>query len=293
MRPPSANPRRAGRVAVLLAAALVAVVAGLVFTGTALADAISPESGPTKNASDTDTLYKVVFIAGMAVIALVWGVLFYSIVRFRARRGRRPPQIRGNTPLELGWTIGASVLAIAIAVVTLFFLPEIRDPQASGPNGLAEARLENAAINQPSPPGGKAKSLRLKVSGAQYLWRYQYPNGAVAFHDMVVPRDTTVLLQITSTDVAHSWWIPELGGKFDAIRGLTNETWFKATRTGTFEGQCAEFCGANHAYMTARVVVLEPAAYEQWVAEQKRLIDEARKLVQQQRKEFEASGGSG
>jgi cytochrome c oxidase subunit II len=291
MRPPSANPRRTGRVPLLLAAVLVAAVVCLVWTGTALADAISPESGPTKNATDTDTLYKIVFILGMAVIALVWGVLFYSLFRFRARRGRRAPQIRGNTPLELGWTIGASVLAIAIAVVTLFYLPEIRDPERSGPNGLAEARLQNAAINQPSPPGGKAKALTIKVSGAQYLWRYQYPNGAVSFHDMVVPKDTTVLLEITSTDVAHSWWIPELGGKFDGIRGLTNETWFKATRTGRFEGQCAEFCGANHAFMTARVVVLEPQAYEQWVDEQKRLIDEARKLAQEQRKQIQSEAG--
>jgi cytochrome c oxidase subunit 2 len=293
MRPPSGNPRWAGRVPVLLAAVLVAAVASLVFTGTALANAVSPESGPTENARDINTLYWIVFILGLGVIALVWGVLFYSIFRFRAHRDLRAPQIRGNTPLELGWTIGASVLAITAAVIALFFLPEIRDPQGSGPGGLAEARLQNAAINQPSPPGGKDKALTIKVSGAQYLWRYQYPNGVVAFHDMVVPKDTTVVLEITSTDVAHSWWIPELGGKFDGIRGLTNETWFKATSTGRFEGQCAEFCGANHAYMTARVIVVEPDAYQRWVDEQKRLIDEARKLAQEQRKQFESEGGAG
>jgi cytochrome c oxidase subunit 2 len=288
MRPPSANPRRA-LLPVLLIALLVMAAASLVFAGTALADATTPEAGPTKNAVDTDTLYKIVFYIGLAVIALVWGILFYSLFRFRARRGRRAPQIRGNTPLELGWTIGASVLAAAIAVLTLFFLPEIRDPEPSGPAAVAEARGLNAAINQPAPGG---RSVNIKVSGAQYLWRYQYPNGAISFQEMVAPKDVTVTLEITSTDVVHSWWIPELGGKFDAIRGLTNETWFKATKTGVFEGQCAEFCGANHAFMTARVRVVEPEVYLDWVAEQKRLIDEARKLAAEQRPQFEGEGGS-
>jgi cytochrome c oxidase subunit II len=292
MRPPSATIRRSGLPPVLLAAVLLAVVAGLLlFPGTALAGAVTPETGPTKNADQINTLYKVVLVLGLAIIGLVWGVLFYSLFKYRARRGRRAPQIRGNSPLELGWTIGASVLAVAAAITAFAFLPSIRDPQASGPAGLAEARLENAATNQPSPPGGKAKALTIKVSGAQYLWRYQYPNGVVAFHDMVVPKDTTVLLDITSTDVAHSWWIPALGGKFDGLRGYTNQTWFKATKTGTFEGQCAEFCGANHAYMTAKVIVVEPPQYLAWVNEQKRLIDESRKLVQKQRKQFQSTGG--
>jgi cytochrome c oxidase subunit 2 len=201
----------------------------------------------------------------------------------------RAPEVRGNFRLELGWTIGASVVVTAIAIVTFFVLDDIRDPVASGPSALAEVRGENAAINQPAPPGKGA--LHIKVSGQQYFWRFQYPNGAVSFHDMVVPKDTTVTLEISSNDVAHSWWIPKLGGKFDAIRGLTNETWFKATETGTFTGQCAELCGSNHAYMTAKVIVVEPDRYLQWVQGQKSAIDEARKLVQVQRKELQATNG--
>jgi cytochrome c oxidase subunit II len=286
---PRATSGRARPLAVFLAVLAVVAVAALLFSPAALADAISPEAGPTKNAVKTDTLYKIVLFAGVAVIALVWGVLFYSLARFRARRERVAPQIRGNTPLELGWTIGASTLAVVIATITLLYLNDIRDPTASGPAALADVRGENAAINQPSPPGGK--TLPIKVAGQQFLWRYQYPNGAVSFQEMVVPRDTTVTLKITANDVAHSWWIPKLGGKQDAIPGLTNETWFKATRTGTFEGQCAEFCGANHAFMSAKVVVVEPAQYQQWVSRQKQLIAEAQKEGQKQRKQFQATTG--
>jgi cytochrome c oxidase subunit 2 len=284
---PRATSGRARRLTVFLAFLAVVVVVALLIAPGALADAISPEAGPSKNAVKTDTLYKIVLFAGVAVIALVWGVLFYSLARFRARRGRVAPQIRGNTPLELGWTIGAGTLAVVMAIVTLLYLNDIRDPAASGPSALADVSGENAAINQPSPPGDKA--LPIKVAGQQYLWRYQYPNGAVSFQEMVVPKDTTVTLKITSNDVAHSWWIPKLGGKQDAIPGLTNETWFKATKTGTFEGQCAEFCGANHAFMSAKVVVVEPAQYQQWVNRQKQLIQQAQKEVQKQRKQFQAS----
>jgi cytochrome c oxidase subunit II len=262
---------------------LALVVLALVLATGAGADALTPDAGPSRNAVDTDTLYKIVFYMGVAVIALVWGVLFYSLVRFRARRGEVAPQVRGNTPLELGWTIGAGLIVVAISVIAFFFLGDIRNPARSGAPGLAQASEENAALNQPPPPG--AKALAIKVGAQQYFWRYQYPNGAVSFHDLVVPKDTTVTLDITSNDVAHSWWIPALGGKADAIRGLTNHTWFKATSTGSFRGQCAEFCGVNHAAMTARVIVLEPDAFQRWVQDQKRLIQQARTAVANQRQQ--------
>jgi cytochrome c oxidase subunit 2 len=261
----------------------------LVLADSALADAFSPESGPTQNAKDTDTLYKVVFVIGLAIIALVWGILFYSLVRFRSRTGEAPRQVRGNTPLELGWTAAASVIVTVLAIVTIAYVDDIKNPVASGPSALAEVRGQNAAIDQPPPPGGKA--LAIKVSGQQYLWRFQYPNGAVSFHDLVVPKDTTVTLDISSNDVAHSWWIPKLGGKFDALRGLSNETWLKATSTGVFRGQCAELCGANHDAMTAKVIVVEPDQYQTWVENQKKLIQEAQKLVQQQRKRLPTTEG--
>jgi cytochrome c oxidase subunit 2 len=273
----------------LLAGLAVAAAAVLLFAGSAGADAISPEAGPTKNAVDIDTLYKIVFYVGLAVIALVWGILFYSLFRFRARRRRIAPQIRGNSTLELGWTIGASLIVTAIGIITLIFLPGIRDPQRSGPAGLAQAQTENATVDQPPVPGDNA--LNIKVAGQQFFWRFQYPNGAVSFHDLVAPKDTTVTLDITSNDVAHSWWIPKLGPKFDGIRGYTNKSWFKVTKTGVFKGQCAEFCGPNHAFMTAKVIIVEPDQYQQWVENQKREIQQAQKQVLKERPHFEGAQG--
>jgi cytochrome c oxidase subunit II len=108
---------------------------------------------------------------------------------------------------------------------------------------------------------------------------------------MVVPKDTTVVLAIKANDVAHSWWIPKLGGKMDAVPGYTNKTWFKATSTGTFTGQCAEFCGSGHAVMSAKVTVVEPQTYVAWVATQKKLIAQAQKLDLVMRKKFQSQGG--
>jgi cytochrome c oxidase subunit 2 len=274
---------RAAAVALLLAAVVVALIA---FPGAAWADVVTPEDGPTQNAQKIDDLYKIVFFIGLAVIGTVWAVLFYSLFRFRARRGRQAPQISGNTPLEIGWTAAATTIVAVIAIVTYIYLDDIIHPVASGPEAVAEARDQYATINQPPPPGGK--SLDIQVSGQQFLWRYQYPNQAVSFQEMVVPRDTTVTLTLKANDVIHSWWIPALGGKLDAVPGYENKTWFKATETGTFKGQCAELCGSGHYAMTAKVTVVEPQAYQTWVETQKKEFQEGQKLAQEQRKKIEA-----
>jgi cytochrome c oxidase subunit 2 len=280
--------RRACRLALIPLATGLALALGAVLAASAGADALTPDAGPTKNAVDIDTLYKIVFYIGLAVVAIVWGVLFYSLYRFRYRRGRRVPQVFGNSPLELGWTLAAGTIVVAITLITYLMLDGIKNPAPSGPSALAEARSENASLDQPAPPKG-TKPLEITVSGQQYIWRYQYPNGAVSFQEMVVPVDTTVVLSIKANDVAHSWWIPKLGGKMDAIPGYTNKTWFKATDTGTFTGQCAEFCGSGHAVMSAKVVVVQPQQYQTWVSDQKNLIKQAQQEVLKMRKQFQGS----
>jgi cytochrome c oxidase subunit 2 len=107
----------------------------------------------------------------------------------------------------------------------------------------------------------------------------------------VVPRNTTVELTLKANDVIHSWWIPKLGGKLDAVPGYENKTWFKATETGTFEGQCAELCGTGHYAMTAKVTVVEPEQYEAWVENQKAEFEEGQRLAQEQRREIERQLG--
>jgi cytochrome c oxidase subunit 2 len=129
------------------------------------------------------------------------------------------------------------------------------------------------------------------VNGQQYLWRYTYPgNDVYSYYKMVVPTNTTVVVKITSSDVAHSWWIPKLGGKADAIPGHVNQTWFKISKEGTYKGQCAELCGENHADMRAVVQAVSPARYQAFVARQRIELKAAQRALSAQRTAREGIG---
>jgi cytochrome c oxidase subunit 2 len=278
---PAVHPcARVLRRALLLVPAVVGV--GLLVAGPALGDAFTPQSGGSPNADDIDTLFKMVLVVAVIVLVGVEGLLLYTVIRFRKRKGMVAAQIHGNTHLELGWTIGAAVIVVVLIVLSFSKLSAINDPPASGPNVLVPAAggALVASYNQPPPPGGKG--ITIDVNGQQYVWRYTYPNGAFSYEEMVAPVDTTVILRIRSQDVAHSWWIPELGGKFDALPGYTNKTWFKipADKAGTiFRGQCAELCGNGHANMYARVRAVTPEQFKAYMACQKLLIAQAQRAT--------------
>ena len=271
-------------------AGLLAVASG------ASADLLTPESGGSPNADTIDTLYKIVAAVAFLVFAGVEGVLVYSMVKFRARKGAVPAQIRGNTRLEIGWTIGAAVILVVLAVVTFVTLDDIRNPPNSDANGFQARTADGVLVAnafRPEPPNGKA--LNIKVNGQQYVWRYTYPDGddnllnnAFAYEELVVPTGTTVTLDIEAQDVAHSWWIPKLGGKFDAIPGHTNHTWFKITKPGVYDGQCAELCGRGHANMLASVRAIAPADFERWLENPRAEIEQANKGAQERRSRIEA-----
>jgi cytochrome c oxidase subunit 2 len=273
----------------LLAALAAAVLAALLIAPSALADTFTPESGGSPNADDIDTLYKITLYVAIVIFLIVEGTLIWSLVRFRHRRSRPDgAQIRGNTPLEVGWTLAAALILVVLAVVTFVYLDDIENPPESGPDGLQASQTSFASIDQPAPPSGRPY-LRIKVNGQQYLWRYVYPGKRTVFsyYTMVVPVDTTVVLEITASDVIHSWWIPKLGGKADAVPGHTNETWFKipADKAGTtFTGQCAELCGAGHADMRAAVKAVTPDQYEAWAQRRADDIEAAGKALGEQRK---------
>jgi cytochrome c oxidase subunit II len=256
----------------LVAALAAAVFASLIGAPAAFADALTPESGGSQNADDIDTLYKITFYIGLVIFLLVWGTLLWSLVKYRAKRGGHADQIRGNTPLEIGWTLGAASILVILTVVTFLYLDDIETPPASGPNGLTASQAQFATIDQPDPPDGRPV-LRIRVNGQQYLWRYDYPGEGQLFsyQEMVVPTDTTVVLEIESSDVVHSWWIPKFGPKMDAVPGHVNESWFKVPdgAEGEYHGQCAELCGPNHADMRAKVVAMSPDDFQSW-ARQKR-----------------------
>ncbi len=290
----------------LLLVLALALIPSLALTGTASADFWSPEDGGSPNADTIDDLYWMLFVLATIVFVGVEGALVYSLFKYRARKGAVPAQIRGNTRLEIGWTVGAALILVVIAVVTFVQLDDVRNAPESDRQGLRltanNANLEevDTAVDRATPPSGR--SLKIKVNGQQYLWRYTYPdedrdqlNNAFSYEDLVLPVDTTVTLEITAQDVAHSWWIPELGGKFDAVPGHTNYTWVKIPGKlagRTFRGQCAELCGRNHANMVAHVRAVTPREYEAYIARRKQEISTANREAARQRNEQEEQGQS-
>ena len=278
-----------------LAAVLIAVAASLILPPAALANFFTPKSGGSPNANEIDSLYKIILYIAAFVFVLVEGALLYSVIRFRARKSRVAAQIHGNTPLEIGWTVAAALILVVLTVVTFVKLGGIINP----PNSSANGPFISAAVTQPTPPNGKR--LTICVQGRQYIWRYTYGNGCLnnafasklpySYQEMYVPANTVVVLDIESTDVIHSWWVPSLGGKVDAVPGFTTYTWFKAPHAGAlYHGQCAQLCGRQHAYMTALVRVLAPAQYTQWLQRQQQLIQGANSQVTQLRQSLTASG---
>jgi cytochrome c oxidase subunit 2 len=244
----------------------------------------TPQSGGSPNANHIHTLYDITLYVSLVIFVAVEGALLYALVRFRARKGAVAAQIRGNTRLEVGWTLGAAVILVALAVVTFAMLPSIENPPNSSPAGeslSADGSTLVASTTRRLPPNGK--SLNITVIGRQYIWQYVYPGATepdglgapYSYEEMVVPTETTITLDIVSEDVVHSWWIPKLGGKFQAVPGYHNYTWMKISKPGVYRGQCALLCGRGHARMIAAVRAVPPAQFEAWLANQKKLISEA------------------
>jgi cytochrome c oxidase subunit II len=261
----SASARRRRRVPRLAAILGLALAISLLLAPAALANFLTPKSGGSPNADSIASLYKIILYLAIVVFVIVEGALVYSIYKFRAKKSPVAAQIHGNTRLEIGWTVAAAVILVVITVVTFVKLPSIINPPNTSANGLL-----SASLSRPSPPNGK--TVTICVQGRQFIWRYVY--GATcasnafnqklpySYQEMFAPANTTVVLVIQSTDVIHSWWVPSLGGKVDAVPGYTTYTWFKSPKNALYHGQCAQLCGRNHAAMTALVNVMDPAAYQ-------------------------------
>jgi cytochrome c oxidase subunit 2 len=270
-----------------------------------LASFFAPAKGASPNAQEIHTLYVVTLVIALIIFFAVEGALGYALIKYRKRKGAVPSQIHGNTRLEVGWTAAAAVILLGLAILTFTKLSSIENPPNSGPGGasLADLGEQNNLIfasNQRKLPPNK-KVLEISVIGRQYIWQYVYPGANEAdglgapysYEEMVVPTKTTVELNIVSEDVVHSWWIPELGGKFQAVPGYHNYTWFKVEKPGVFQGQCAFLCGRGHARMIATVRALEPPQFEEWLAHQKQEIAEANEEAAKARKKLNAEQGAG
>jgi cytochrome c oxidase subunit II len=226
-----------------------AILFALVFAGAAAADAgLAPVTPESPNAQAIRQTYFVILAVTGVIFVLVEGALILFIVKFRGRgraRGQDGAQIHGATKLETASTVIPVLILAGIAAFVFVKLPTIKDvPDAKAANG----------------------ALQIQVEGHQYYWQFKYPQGQVAFQRMVVPLGRVVELTVVSPDVIHSWWVPALGGKIDAIPGRTNHTWFKPQTLGSYEARCAELCGLEHAHMIGWVDVVTPAAYAKFLA---------------------------
>jgi len=229
------------------------VVAAAVLASPALAGngGFAPVPPESPNAQGIHTSYVFISIFAFAIFLLVEGLLIAFVIRFRRRKRPRyadGAQIHGATKLELTWTVGPVLILFAIAAFVFAKLPGIQ--------------------NVPSASAGTS-NLVVDVTGTQFTWQFKYPNGVVAFDSMRAPEGRTVELHVTAPDwdVIHSWWIPALAGKIDAIPGTVNKTWFRAKRSGVFQGQCAELCGLFHAKMLASVEVMPADEFDAWLAQ--------------------------
>ncbi len=222
------------------------VVAAVLFAATGL----TPVEAESPNAERIEDLYWFVSFWAAVVLLAVAVPLTIFVIRYRSRGRARTvegPQIHGSTRLEIAWTLVPVVILLFVVAFTFYKLPGIT--------------LEDEA---------QAGDLRIRVEGRQFYWQYRYPNGVIAIDRLVAPQDRLVLLEITApeNDVNHSYWVPGIGGKFDAIPGRTTETGFQADEAGLYEGQCAEFCGIQHAEMLAEIEVKPADEFDSWLEEQ-------------------------
>ncbi len=197
--------------------------------------------------SQQSNLYLIILIPAAVVFLIVEGGIIYSVVRFHRRKGdtSEPTQVHGNVPLEIIWTALPVVLVIFIFIIGLNTM-----------NGIAA-------------PAPSANDIKVNVVGHQWWWEFDYPDLNIKTADeLVIPVGTPIQITLTSVDVIHSFWVPQLTGKTDVVPGQTNHMWITASQTGTYDGQCSEFCGIEHALMRARVVVLSKADYQAWVQNQ-------------------------
>lgn len=197
-------------------------------------------------AIEIDKLWNLTLVLGVAVAVITFAILGYILFHFRWRPDSpQPKQVHGNTTLEIAWTLIPAVLISIIAV------PTVRTIFYTYREAPADA-------------------LNINVIGEQWWWRFQYPtaNGDTVntANEVHVPVGRTVALHITSKDVLHSFWIPQMGGKRDVIPGRINQIVFTPLEAGVYLGQCAEFCGQSHALMKMRLIAHEPEDFERWLA---------------------------
>jgi len=213
----------------------------------------APASTPARHIYDL-SIFTLALTGGIFVT--VAGLLVFAITRYRARDAAdetEPAQIYGSNQIELAWTI------IPVLIVLVLF--------------LTTTRVILAVQDAPKPPA----AVEVTVTGHQFWWEFRYPKlGIVTANELHVPLSDAesshpTYLRLLSADVVHSFWVPALNGKTDLIPNRVNETWIDPQHTGVYVGQCAQFCGKQHAKMLLRVYVQSPGDFEAWAREEQQV----------------------
>lgn len=218
----------------------VAALAVLLLPSIALANPLTPASPQARRIADT---FWLTIAIAMVVLVAVEFLIVYTSLRFRRRPGLLqgdPPQIHGNTRLEIMWSVLPAVILISLFIVSVRTMTQV------------------GAI--------PSDAMRVQVTGRQFAWDFAYPDTNVRVtNDLRVPVGRPVALEITSQDVIHSFWVPDLGGKLDANPGLINRMTFTAEQPGVYRGVCAELCGAGHPQMLFQVTAMPPDEFQTWL----------------------------
>jgi cytochrome c oxidase subunit 2 len=215
-------------------------------------------------ADQIETLQWIGLIAAILVIVAVNAALIWVVRRYRATRGAKPVETAPRRGVQARVGGGLAAFAVVLLVLGIVFTDKATQAPATGEAGLASA---------------KSKPLTIKATGQQWLWRYDYPNGAFSYYKLVVPVDTPVALYIESTDVVHTWNVPDLARKQDAVPGKRAKVVFSADEEGIYTGNASTFSGQAYAPMRTTVEAVSPQAYEEWVKRQKSDIEAAQKRV--------------
>ena len=222
---------------------------------------MSPHSPGT---DQIDTLLWIGSVAAIIIVVAINIALLYALGRFRAARGTEPREVTGGRGIQI--RVGGALAAFAVVVFVLaaVYTTKAREAPTTGTAGL-QAKDGNP--------------LQIEATGQQWLWRYRYPNEAFTYYKLVVPVDTAVDLDLVSTDVIHTWDVPSLAGKSDAVPGKHHHLMFSADEEGTYRGQSATLSGQAYAPMRTEVEVVSPQEYEDFIAKTKTDIQAAQDKV--------------
>ncbi len=230
--------------------------------------ALNMPKGVTPISHDIHDLHMIIFYICVGIGVVVFSIMGYALIRHRKSRGVTPATFHESTKLEIAWAIVPFLILIAMAIPATKVLVDMEDS--------SEAKVN------------------IKIVGYQWRWQYEYLDEGISYFSnlltpqdqiqneapkdkwyllevdkpLVVPTNTKIRFLITSNDVIHSWWVPDLGVKKDAVPGFINESWAKIDKPGIYRGQCTELCGVNHGYMPVVVEAKTPEDYKKWLAEQ-------------------------